>query len=101
MIVDIHCHFVPEKYFEFVQSEKAYGVRRVEGSHGEDVPVSVRDLTFGLNRTFFDPERQIRRMDRLRIARRGHARATRGNVDASPPPPAAGFPNVFNDEAAD
>ena len=100
MIVDIHCHFVPEKYFEFVQSEKAYGVRRVEGSHGEDVPVSVRDLTFGLNRTFFDPERQIRRMDRLRVDRTVLSLATPLiNYDV-PGDLAARAARLFNDEAA-
>jgi aminocarboxymuconate-semialdehyde decarboxylase len=67
MIIDIHCHLVPEPYVRFVEQAKPFRVEREE-ARGEDVGVTIGDLRFGLNRTFFDPDRMIARMDRLGVA---------------------------------
>ena len=61
MIVDIHCHYIPDRFFEFVEAEPGFAVRR-HPAEGERVPVRIGDLEFALNKTFFDPERQIARM---------------------------------------
>lgn len=66
MIVDIHCHFIPDRFLDLVEAEPGFAVRRRPAA-GERVPIAVGPLEFGLNRTFFDPDRQIARMDRLGI----------------------------------
>ncbi len=66
MIVDVHCHYIPERYFEFLEAEQGFAVQRRPAS-GEQVLVRVGALEFTLNRTFFDPERQIARMEKLGI----------------------------------
>lgn len=68
MITDMHCHFVPEDYYGLIQGNPAFAVRQVE-RRGEMIDVEVRGTTFALNDTFFDPARQIARMDRLGIDR--------------------------------
>jgi predicted TIM-barrel fold metal-dependent hydrolase len=68
MITDMHCHFVPEDYFRLVQSRPTFGVKEVE-REGERIDVEVRGTRFALNETFFDPARQVARMDRLGIDR--------------------------------
>ena len=72
MITDIHCHFVPERYFAFIEAEPAFAVRRrrVDADH---VEVAVGPVAFGLNPTFFDVQRQIVRMDGLGIDRTANA----------------------------
>ncbi|MGE3710717.1 MAG: amidohydrolase family protein [Hyphomicrobiaceae bacterium] len=68
MIIDMHCHFIPSDYFAFVKSRPEMEV--VDIAHnGEAVDVAVRGVKFALNETFFDPGRQIARMDRLGIGR--------------------------------
>jgi aminocarboxymuconate-semialdehyde decarboxylase len=66
MITDIHCHFIPDGFFKFVQGERAYDIAH-EATDGEEVTVRVGGLRFGLNRTFFDAGRQIARMDALGV----------------------------------
>jgi aminocarboxymuconate-semialdehyde decarboxylase len=68
MITDIHCHFIPEKYFELVQTRSEFKVR-VIGRAGDAVDLECRGLRYGLNRTFFEPALQIARMDDLGIDR--------------------------------
>jgi aminocarboxymuconate-semialdehyde decarboxylase len=68
MITDIHCHFIPEQYFRLVQERPEFGVRVVV-TKGDSVDLQCRGLRFELNRTFFDPARQIARMDGLGIDR--------------------------------
>src|SRR5262245_38093503 len=68
MITDIHCHFIPEKYFEMVRTRPEFEVR-VIGGEGEAVDLECRGLRYGFNRTFFEPSRQIARMDGLGIER--------------------------------
>ncbi len=101
MIVDIHCHFVPERYIDFVQRESAFAVRRhAIGDQGEEVPVTVGDLKFGLNRTFFDPDRQIKRLDALRIDRTVLSLATPLINYEVPGELASRAAQIFNDEIA-
>ena len=68
MITDIHCHFIPDDYFRFVQQRKEFDVRRVD-TDGDSVNLVCRGSHFGLNRTFFESARQIARMDALGIDR--------------------------------
>ena len=66
MIVDIHCHYVPEPYFRFIEQSDGFDVRRSIAGE-ESVTVQVGRAGFAMNRTFFDPERQRRRMDDLGV----------------------------------
>jgi aminocarboxymuconate-semialdehyde decarboxylase len=68
MITDVHCHFVPDDYFHFIQVRSEFEVRVIDAP-GDAVNVSCRGRPFGLNRTFFEPARQIARMDALGIDR--------------------------------
>src|SRR5215212_728633 len=68
MITDMHCHFVPEEFFRFVQKHDAFGVK-VERTEGDAVDVSVRERMFYLNSTFFQLDKQIERLQRLGIDR--------------------------------
>jgi aminocarboxymuconate-semialdehyde decarboxylase len=68
MITDIHCHFIPEKYFALMQSKPELEVR-VIGMEGDHVDLECRGSPYRLNRTFFEPERQIARMEGLGIDR--------------------------------
>jgi aminocarboxymuconate-semialdehyde decarboxylase len=68
MITDIHCHFIPRPYFDFVQRHGEFDVRI---SYGKDDAIDLicRGAHYGLNHTFFEPARQIARMDALGIDR--------------------------------
>jgi aminocarboxymuconate-semialdehyde decarboxylase len=68
MITDIHCHFVPPDFFDYVKSrpEFALKLRRVEG---DLIDVDIRGMHFGLNTTFFEMTRQLERMKRGGIER--------------------------------
>ena len=99
MITDIHCHFVPERYFAFIEAEPAFAVRR-RPADGEHVEVSVGPVAFGLNPTFFDVQRQIVRMDGLGIDRTVLSLATPLINYAVPGPLAAAAARLFNDELA-
>ena len=68
MITDIHCHFIPHELFKFVQARKEFDTR-VTAMDGERIDITVRGMHFGLNPTFFEPARQIARMDALGIDR--------------------------------
>ncbi len=99
MIVDIHCHYVPEEYFAFVEGERGYQVSRVLGA-GESVEVTVGDLTFGMNMTFFDADHQIARMDELGIDLTVVSLATPLINYAVPADTAVTAARIFNDETA-
>jgi aminocarboxymuconate-semialdehyde decarboxylase len=99
MIVDIHCHYVPEKYFAFIEREKGYRVSRAPGA-GESVEVTVDDLPFGMNKTFFDSDRQIDRMDDLGINLTVVSLATPLINYAVPAETAIAAARIFNDEIA-
>ena len=68
MITDIHCHFIPDDYFRFVQQRREFDVRLVD-TDGDSVNLVCRGSHYGLNRTFFESARQIARMDALGIDR--------------------------------
>ena len=68
MIVDLHVHHVPERFVRFVEKAPAYSLR-VEPSAGEDVTLTVGSLRYGLNKTFFDTERLIERLDDMGVER--------------------------------
>jgi aminocarboxymuconate-semialdehyde decarboxylase len=68
MIVDIHVHHVPEAFVRFVEKAAPYAVRLAPPS-GEGVTLEVGPLSYGLNRTFFDAERLIARMQEMRVER--------------------------------
>src|SRR6185369_11318859 len=68
MITDMHCHFVPEPFFKFAQQNDAFAVKIVR-REGEACDLNIRRIPFALNETFFDPARQIARLDRLGIDR--------------------------------
>jgi len=66
--IDIHCHYVPPKFFALMQREAAFAVQLGQ-QEGERVDVNVGGLHYGLNRTFFDAERQVARMAALGVDR--------------------------------
>jgi aminocarboxymuconate-semialdehyde decarboxylase len=68
MITDIHCHFIPDAYFRHVQGRKEFEVRLI-GTAGDAVDLECRGARYGLNRTFFEANRQIARMEALGIDR--------------------------------
>ena len=68
MITDIHRHFVPAAFFDFVKSRPDYAVT-VKREEGDLIDVDIRGMHFGLNKTFFDLPRQIERMKRESIER--------------------------------
>jgi len=66
MITDIHVHHVPEPFVRFIEKATPYRVRR-EPASGETIAVNVGELEYALNRTFFDPERLIKRMEEMGV----------------------------------
>ena len=99
MIVDIHCHYVPEAYFRFIERDEAFDVRR-SATGDETVEVQVGHAGFGMNRTFFDPGRQLRRMDGLGIDLSVLSLATPLIDYAAPADAALAAARIFNDELA-
>src|SRR5262245_44291993 len=68
MITDIHCHFIPDEFFRLVQQHPEFRVR-IGKSDGEAVDLDCRGANYALNSTFFQPARQIARMETLGIGR--------------------------------
>ena len=68
MITDIHCHFIPDELFQFVQARTEFNTR-LTAHDGDRIDINVRGMHFGLNSTFFESARQIGRMDGLGIDR--------------------------------
>ena len=68
MITDIHCHFIPDDYFRFVQKKREFEVC-LENKDGDAIDLVCRGANYRLNRTFFEPARQISRLDTLGIDR--------------------------------
>ena len=61
MITDIHRHFVPREFFEFMASRPEFSIK-IKRQAGELIDTDIRGIHFGLNETFFDLPRQIERM---------------------------------------
>lgn len=68
MVTDIHCHFIPQAAFRYVLAHKEFDTI-VTAEDDERIDLSVRGMHFGLNRSFFDPARQVGRMDAFEIDR--------------------------------
>jgi aminocarboxymuconate-semialdehyde decarboxylase len=68
MIIDIHAHYVPERFFAFAKRHDGYAIRTLK-DEADTLDLSIRDTFYGLNRTFFDTRRQIERMQGLGIDR--------------------------------
>lgn len=68
MITDIHCHFVPPKFYQFVREQEAFAVK-VKRTAGETVDLDIRGMHFGLNSTFFELPKQVERMQRDGVER--------------------------------
>jgi len=99
MITDIHRHFVPAAFFEFVKSRPDFQVR-VKREEDELIDVDIRGIHFGLNKTFFDLPRQVDRMKREGVERSILSLATpfiNYHLDASIAVPTA---RQFNDAIA-
>jgi aminocarboxymuconate-semialdehyde decarboxylase len=99
MITDIHRHFVPSAFFDFVKSRSDFAVM-VKREEGELIDVDIRGMHFGLNRTFFSLPRQIEQMKREGVERSILSLATpfiNYHLDASIAVPTA---RQFNDTIA-
>ncbi len=68
MITDIHCHFIPPRFFSFVQRRPEFEVS-LGATNGETIMLKCRGTDYGLNPMFFEPKRQIERMRALGIGR--------------------------------
>jgi aminocarboxymuconate-semialdehyde decarboxylase len=68
MITDIHCHYIPEAFFAFCQQHAEFGVK-IEGRDEDVLNLDIRGMRFLLNKTFFDLQLQVRRMERLGVDR--------------------------------
>ena len=68
MVTDIHCHFVRDELFKFMQVRDDFALK-LKVRDGERIDIDVRGMHFGLNPTFFEPARQIERMKTLGIDR--------------------------------
>ena len=66
MVIDIHCHYVPDAYFRYIQAEPSFRVR-CEWVEGEKALLHVGEKRYGISREFFDLGLQVTRMDRLGI----------------------------------
>lgn len=99
MIVDVHVHHVPERFVRFVEKAAAYAVR-VRPSAGEGVMLAVGSLQYGLNKTFFDAERLIARMNEMGVERAVLSLATPFANYQVPAEPACEAAALYNDEIA-
>jgi aminocarboxymuconate-semialdehyde decarboxylase len=66
VITDIHVHYVPEPFTHFVEKAAPYAIR-LAAPPGESVTLHVGALSYGLSRTFFDPERLTTRLKAMRV----------------------------------
>jgi len=63
MITDIHRHFVPPAFFDFMKKRPEFAVR-IKRVEGQAIDADIRAMHFGLNTTFFDLDLQLERMQR-------------------------------------
>src|ERR1700740_526469 len=64
MITDIHCHYVPDRFFKFAQSRPEFAIT-IKRREGDAVDLDIRGMHFGLNTTFFDMAKQGERVERM------------------------------------
>jgi aminocarboxymuconate-semialdehyde decarboxylase len=99
MITDMHCHYVPEPFFDFARTRPEFAIT-VKRRVGEAIDLDIRGMHFGLNTTFFEMEKQLERMRRDGVERTILSLATPFidyHLDAGLAVEAAG---VFNDGLA-
>jgi aminocarboxymuconate-semialdehyde decarboxylase len=99
MITDIHRHFVPQTFLDFMTSRPEFQVM-IKREQGEVIDFDIRGIHFGLNKTFFDLPRQVERMQKEGVERSILSLATPFidyHLDASLAVPAA---RQFNDALA-
>lgn len=99
MTIDIHCHYVPPQFFALMQREPAFAVQ-LGRQDGENVDVSVGGLRYGLNRTFFDADRQVARMAGLGVDRTVVSLATPFVGYGTAPDLGIAAAALYNDEIA-
>jgi aminocarboxymuconate-semialdehyde decarboxylase len=68
MIVDVHVHHVPAPFVRFVEKAAPYAMH-LGMPQGESVTLRAGGLDYALNRTFFDVERLIARMNEMKVER--------------------------------
>lgn len=68
MITDIHCHYVPDPFFKFAQGRPEFAIT-TKRREGEAIDLDIRGMHFGLNKTFFDMEKQVERTRRDGVER--------------------------------
>lgn len=68
MITDIHCHFVPQTFFDFARGRDAFAIK-VKRTEDELIDLDIRGIHFGLNTTFFQIPRQLDRMKAVGVER--------------------------------
>src|SRR5262249_61588238 len=68
MVTDIHCHFIPDRLFKFVQAHAEFDAR-VTAADSERIDLTVRGMHYGLNATFFQPAPPVARMEKLGLDR--------------------------------
>lgn len=68
MITDIHVHHVPEAFVRWIEAAQPFAMR-LGTPRGESVSLTVGTLNYTLNRTFFDVERLVSRMNEISVDR--------------------------------
>lgn len=67
MNIDIHSHFIPDRFIEEVKKEpERYGIR-FEQKGGMGYFLHKEGLTYPLLRSFFDVDEKLQHMDRMRL----------------------------------
>lgn len=62
MITDMHRHFVPPRFFDFVCEREEFQIT-IKRREGDLVDADIRGRHFGLNTAFFDLDRHLQQMD--------------------------------------
>jgi aminocarboxymuconate-semialdehyde decarboxylase len=99
MITDIHVHHVPEPFARFIEKSAPYLMHR-DSASGQMITLNVGPLRYGLNRTFFDPERLIKRMQEMRVDHAVLSLATPFVKFDVPPSLGIETAQLYNDEIA-
>lgn len=100
MITDIHRHFVPPEFFAFIKDREELAIK-VKRTEGDLIDLDIRGMHFGLNKTFFELQRQTQRLRSEGIDKAILSLATPFidyNLDACP---AVENARRFNDALAD
>ncbi len=99
MITDMHCHFVPDAFLDYLAKRPEFGVR-VLSRQGEEVLTGIRGGEVRLNTTFFALDKQVERMRGLGIDRTVLSLATSFIDYAAPADRAVPAARAFNDALA-